>query len=138
MDAGGAGCGDVNTLIPDVIGIHGDGAGGRAFCIYDAKYYTPSLRPGAAKDVPGVESVTKQVLYQSAYGDFIRDNGFSSVANVFLVPTHEAEARLMGRVRSQASSGSLSRPSRTGWRCGRCPRTTCSTAIWQEDWRTGS
>lgn len=99
MDAGGAGCGDVNTLIPDVIGIHGDGAGGRAFCIYDAKYYTPSLRPGAAKDVPGVESLTKQVLYQSAYGDFIRDNGFSSVANVFLVPTHEAEARLMGRVR---------------------------------------
>ena len=98
-DAGGAGCGDVNTLIPDVIGIHGDGAGGRAFCIYDAKYYAPTLRPGTAKRVPGVESVTKQVLYQSAYGGFIRDNGFSSVANVFLVPTHEVEARLMGRVR---------------------------------------
>ena len=57
------------------------------------------MRPGTAKRVPGVESVTKQVLYQSAYGGFIRDNGFSSVANVFLVPTHEAEARLMGRVR---------------------------------------
>lgn len=34
-----------------------------------------------------------------AYEGFIRDNGFSSVANVFLVPTHEAEARLMGGVR---------------------------------------
>lgn len=98
-DADGEGCGEVKTLIPDVIGIHGDGAGERAFCIYDAKYYVPNLGPGLAKGVPGVESVTKQVLYQSAYEGFIRDNGFSSVANVFLVPTHEAEARRMGRVR---------------------------------------
>lgn len=98
-DAAGEGCGEVRTLVPDVIGIHGDGADGLAFCIYDAKYYAPNLEPGIAKDVPGVESVTKQVLYQSAYEGFIRDNGFSSVANVFLVPTHEAEARLMGRVR---------------------------------------
>lgn len=109
-DSDGEGCGEVRTLIPDVIGIHGDDAGGRAFCIYDAKYYAPNLEPGLAKDVPGVESVTKQVLYQSAYEGFIRDNGFSSVANVFLVPTRGAEARRMGGVRFPGVFGAAEPP----------------------------
>lgn len=109
-DADGEGCGEVNTLIPDVIGIHADGMGGRVFCIYDAKYYAPSLGPGCAKGIPGVESVTKQVLYQSAYEGFIRDNGFSSVANVFLVPTRGAEARRMGGVRFPGVFGAAEPP----------------------------
>ncbi|MGO5249754.1 LlaJI family restriction endonuclease [Atopobiaceae bacterium LCP21S3_F11] len=109
-DAGGAGCGDVDTLIPDVIGIHGDGGDGRVFCVYDAKYYVPSLSPGRAVGVPGVESVTKQVLYQSAYEGFIRDNGFSAVANVFLVPTRRDEALRMGGVRFPGVFGAVEPP----------------------------
>ena len=50
------------------------------------------------RGVPGVESVTKQILYQSAYRGFVLDCGFSRVANVFLVPCHGGEARRMGRV----------------------------------------
>ena len=90
-------CGEVDTLIPDVVAVHGDGAGGLAFCIYDAKYYTPTLGE-RVRGVPGVESVTKQVLYQSAYRRFVLDCCFSRVANVFLVPRHSGCARRLGRV----------------------------------------
>ena len=83
-DGGYAACGDVDTLIPDAVAFY-DGAEGKAFCIYDAKYYVPS-DTGKMKGQPGVESVTKQFLYQSAYREFILDHGFSSVVNAFLVP----------------------------------------------------
>lgn len=90
-------CGEVNTFIPDVVAIHDVGEGGKTFCIYDAKYYTPTLGE-KVHDLPGVESVTKQILYQSAYEGFVRDNGFTQVVNAFLVPTHAGEVRRTGRV----------------------------------------
>lgn len=102
-------CGDVDTLIPDVVAVHGDGAGGLAFCIYDAKYYTPVLGE-RVHGVPGVESVTKQILYQSAYRRFVLDCGFSRVANVFLVPRHGGEARRTGRVAFPGVFDSLGGP----------------------------
>ncbi len=36
---------------------------------------------------PGIESITKQYLYQLAYQKFINDHEFSTVKNCFLLPT---------------------------------------------------
>ena len=38
---------------------------------------------------PGIESITKQYLYQLAYKKFIDDHAFLSVKNCFLMPTEE-------------------------------------------------
>ncbi len=88
-------CGEVDTLIPDAIVVRPQGAG--TLAIYDAKYYVPS-RTGRMAGQPGVADVTKQMLYQSAYRDFVRDNGIGQVTNAFLVPTSEDEPRLLARV----------------------------------------
>ncbi|NBJ67125.1 LlaJI family restriction endonuclease [Enterorhabdus caecimuris] len=88
--------GPASTLIPDTVAIW-QGDVGSIFAIMDAKYYTPSLE-GAPRRVPGVESVTKQHLYQAAYRKFVLDCGFERVVNVFLVPTCASETTLMGEV----------------------------------------
>lgn len=76
-----------DTLIPDLISISDD-----QFIIFDAKYYNAQLEPGTApKGQPGIESVTKQYLYQLAYQKFISDHGFSVVKNCFLMPTENKE-----------------------------------------------
>lgn len=77
------------TLIPDLITVHRHGHE-IDFLIFDAKYYTVQLEP--TKDLrgnPGVSDVTKQYLYQLAYKDFVKVNGFSKVKNCFLMPTEE-------------------------------------------------
>lgn len=79
-------CGEVATLIPDTVAIASDASDKLVFCIYDAKYYLPSPS-GKMTGQPGLESVTKQFLYQSAYRDFILAHGFSRVVNAFLVPS---------------------------------------------------
>lgn len=79
--------GDVDTLIPDTV-TFAEYDGRNLFCIYDAKYYVPSRRGKMVKQ-PGVESVTKQFLYQSAYQRFVEDHGFDAVVNAFLVPTED-------------------------------------------------
>lgn len=90
-------CGRVATLIPDTVTIWNLLDGGKAFVILDAKYYTPQLGKNP-RGVPGVESVTKQILYQSAYRKFVLDHGFGRVINAFLVP-HDGDAfKLMGHV----------------------------------------
>lgn len=97
-DGGGfTGCGDVDTLIPDTVAFAGLDGGGRAFCIFDAKYYVPS-ESGRMSKQPGLESVTKQFLYQAAYRGFVLDHGFGAVVNAFLVPTCGGELRRMARV----------------------------------------
>lgn len=40
---------------------------------------------------PGIESVTKQYLYQLAYKQFIADHRINLVSNCFLMPTENAE-----------------------------------------------
>ena len=79
-----------DTLIPDIVTIsmvNGDWH----FIIFDAKYYNAKLEPGnAPKGQPGIESVTKQYLYQLAYQEFIGEHKFSVVKNCFLMPTEEA------------------------------------------------
>ena len=82
------------TLIPDIIAIHGD-----EFIIFDAKYYNAKLEKGKKpKGQPGIESVTKQYLYQLAYQKFIRAHGFVSVKNCFLMPTENNEVEEKGEV----------------------------------------
>ena len=76
-----------DTLIPDLISISGN-----QFIIFDAKYYNAQLEPGnAPKGQPGIESVTKQYLYQLAYQKFITDHDFSEVKNCFLMPTENSK-----------------------------------------------
>ena len=85
-----------DTLIPDLITIS-DGQ----FIIFDAKYYTPVFVPGKSpKSQPGIESVTKQYLYQLAYQDFISKHGFAkeNVKNCFLMPTAKTAIQNMGTV----------------------------------------
>lgn len=88
--------GDVDTLIPDTI-TFAEVGGKRLFCIYDAKYYVPNEH-GKIKGQPGVESITKQFLYQSAYQRFVEEHGFDGVMNIFLVPSEESVPRLLGSV----------------------------------------
>lgn len=61
---------------------------GYDFIIFDAKYYNAKLEVNVQpKGQPGIESITKQYLYQLAYQKFIKDHNFSSVRNCFLLPT---------------------------------------------------
>ena len=74
-----------DTLIPDLVTIKGD-----QFIIFDAKYYTARLERGKSpQGQPGIESITKQYLYQLAYQKFISDHGFRNVRNCFLLPTEQ-------------------------------------------------
>lgn len=75
------------TLRPGIITIKKIGQEYQ-FIIFDAKYYVPILKSGVApKGQPGIESITKQYLYQLAYKSFIEDHGFTDVKNCFLMPT---------------------------------------------------
>lgn len=81
-----------DTLIPDLITIATD-----QFIIFDAKYHNARLISGQApKGQPGIESVTKQYLYQLAYQKFINDHGFRKVKNCFLMPTENNDVELKG------------------------------------------
>lgn len=91
-------CGSASTLIPDIVTIWDEPDQGLIFAILDAKYYTPRLAENLA-GIPGVGSVTKQILYQSAYKKFISDNGFKDVINAFIVPAEETDPRPIGVVR---------------------------------------
>ena len=74
-----------DTLIPDLISI-----AEKKFIIFDAKYYNAVLEPDQPpRGQPGIESVTKQYLYQLAYQKFITDHAFEGVENCFLMPTEE-------------------------------------------------
>lgn len=87
------------TLIPDIVTMLHTPNGESVFSILDAKYYEPEFRAnGSVCGAPGVGDVTKQVLYQQAYKDFIKANGFSRVINAFLVPFDSQGFELMGHV----------------------------------------
>lgn len=74
-----------DTLIPDLISISGN-----QFIIFDAKYYNARLEEGCVPSgQPGIDSVTKQYLYQLAYQKFITEHRFENVRNCFLLPTEK-------------------------------------------------
>lgn len=83
-----------DTLIPDLVSISGN-----QFVIFDAKYYNARLEVGCVPSgQPGIESVTKQYLYQLAYQKFITDHGFEGVKNCFLMPTESDQMLKRGEV----------------------------------------
>lgn len=90
-------CGEVDTLVPDIITFLRSDNCQKIFCIFDAKYYTPSCDGGICMQ-PGVESITKQFLYQASYRNFVIDHGFGNVINAFLVPTTDDEPSMVARV----------------------------------------
>ena len=75
-----------DTLIPDLITISED-----RFIIFDAKYYNLYMEKDALRGQPGIESITKQYLYQLAYKDFMQKHGLTKVSNCFLFPTEKDE-----------------------------------------------
>lgn len=75
-----------DTLVPDIISIP-EYKGNRYFVIFDAKYYNMVFNEKMLKNQPGIESITKQYLYQLAYNDFLEDCGLTEVRNCFLMPT---------------------------------------------------
>lgn len=102
-------CDPVATLIPDTISFAIDEDSHRGFCIYDAKYYVPSVG-SKMEGQPGLESVTKQFLYQSAYKDFVLDHKFDYVVNAFLVPTASDDLRELARVSFPKVMGEVEPP----------------------------
>ena len=80
-----------DTLIPDLISIV-DVDGTYQFIIFDAKYYNIQLEHNKKlRGQPGIESITKQYLYQLAYQPFVEAHQISIVRNCFLMPTASAE-----------------------------------------------
>ena len=87
------------SLIPDLITIYKEDEK-LYFLIFDAKYYTPILTANIPpKNQPGIESITKQYLYQLAYQNFIKIFKIDKVINCFLMPTEEMEVIEKGFVR---------------------------------------
>ena len=93
-----------DTLIPDLVSICKVNEQ-HQFIIFDAKYYNAHLEKGIVPTgQPGIESITKQYLYQLAYQRFIEDHKFSSVKNCFLLPTENNEIEDKGEVRMEMLS----------------------------------
>lgn len=88
-----------DTLIPDLISISQNNED-YEFIIFDAKYYNAHLEKGITPSgQPGIESITKQYLYQLAYQKFIVDHKFSEVKNCFLLPTENTCIEDKGEVK---------------------------------------
>lgn len=85
-----------DTLVPDLISVNKDKT---TFHIFDAKYY--NLQFEADKDLkgqPGIESITKQYLYQLAYQELIEFYEIQKTTNAFLFPTENDEVDNRGIV----------------------------------------
>lgn len=81
------------TLIPDTIVIDKE-----VMIIYDAKYYCFENKRNYLRGQPGIESITKQYLYQLAYKDFAKKNGIKIIRNCFIIPTEGNEIINKGKV----------------------------------------
>ena len=93
-----------DTLIPDLVSICKVN-GQHQFIIFDAKYYNAHLEKGIVPTgQPGIESVTKQYLYQLSYQKFIEEHNFSAVKNCFLLPTENNEIEDKGEARMEMLS----------------------------------
>ena len=85
-----------DTLIPDLISV--DKSKG-AFRIYDAKYYNVQMEEHKEfSGQPGIESITKQYLYQLAYQKIIDHYRITTITNAFLFPTEQENAENRGVV----------------------------------------
>lgn len=85
------------TLKPDYITVV-DIQNETYFIIFDAKYYVISASGNKVTGNPGIESVSKQYLYQLAYHSFMREHGISKAVNCFLMPSEGEEPKRNGYV----------------------------------------
>ena len=79
------------TFIPDIVTFYDN-----QFIILDAKYYNLKFDENNLSGQPGLESITKQYLYELAYRDFIEENEFNGVKNAFLLPKYTGEIENIG------------------------------------------
>lgn len=79
-----------DSLIPDTVKIGAFDDIGTYLLIVDAKYYTPVFGSSVI-GAPGIESITKQFLYQRAFSKFVLQNQIERVANVFVSPSHSLD-----------------------------------------------
>lgn len=87
-----------DTLIPDVI-TFAKYKQDMIMVILDAKYYNLHMeKDKALSGQPGIESVTKQYLYQLAYQEFANQHGIKQVRNCFVLPTEEDSVQDKGSV----------------------------------------
>ena len=82
-----------DTLIPDIVSIQG-----YRFIIFDAKYYNLYMERDGLRGQPGIESITKQYLYQLAYRKFARDHKLTVFKNCFLMPSEKNDYINKGHV----------------------------------------
>lgn len=82
-----------STFIPDTVTFYND-----EFIILDAKYYNLKFDEDVLDDQPGLESITKQYMYELAFRDFIEAHHFKGVKNAFLFPTYKNEVENKGYV----------------------------------------
>ena len=81
------------TFIPDLVTFHKD-----KFIILDAKYYNIKFEDNELSGEPGLESITKQYLYELAYKEFIESYSFKDVKNGFLFPIDDNDVTNKGYV----------------------------------------
>ena len=81
---------EARTLIPDIICETDD-----LFVILDAKYYSIELTESLLKGQPGVEDITKQYLYQMAFGEYMGSKKFK---NILLFPQDGGDLKKIGKV----------------------------------------
>ena len=94
----------MDTLVPDIISLV-EKDDKKLFIIFDAKYYYPLLEKGQIpRRQPGIESITKQFLYQLAYKELIEENKYE-VNNVFLLPTEEKSIQDKSSVKMKMFTG---------------------------------
>ena len=87
-----------DTLIPDLVSV-GINNGKSYFVIFDAKYYNMQFEYSKPlRGQPGLESITKQYLYQLAFKRFIAEHSFEIVKNCFLMPTQQDNIINKGKV----------------------------------------
>ena len=79
------------TFIPDIVTFYKN-----QFIILDAKYYNLHFDENNLYGQPGLESITKQYLYELAYKDYIKENNFDGVKNAFLLPKYSGEIENIG------------------------------------------
>lgn len=74
------------------------------FIILDAKYYKLKFNENTLSGQPGLESITKQYLYELAYKEFINKYQFRGVKNAFLLPKYMGEIENVGIVKLEILS----------------------------------
>ena len=79
------------TFIPDIVTFYKN-----QFIILDAKYYNLHFDENNLSGQPGLESITKQYLYELAYREYFKENNFDGVKNAFLLPKYDGEIENVG------------------------------------------